>query len=58
MPILKLCKSDPLVSVLKDHFDASITRIPKSSIKPNLVSGYTNGKLNTLGQLDSLFKEY
>ena len=57
MSFLKLCKGDPLVSVLKDHFDASIARIPKSSIKPNLVLGYTNGKLNTLGQLDSLFKE-
>ena len=57
MSFLKLCQGDPLVSVLKDHFDASIARIPKSSIKPNLVLGYSNGKLNTLGQLDSLFKE-
>ena len=57
MSFLKLCQGDPLVSVLKDHFDASIARIPKSSIKPNLVLGYSNGKLNTLCQLDSLFKE-
>jgi hypothetical protein len=55
MSFLKLCKSDPLLSILKEHFDASLVRIPKSSVKPYLVLGYRDGKLNTLGQLEKLF---
>ena len=57
MAFLKLCNKDPLLSVLKDHFDASLARVPKASLKPLLVLGLKDGKLNTLGQVSDLFIE-
>jgi hypothetical protein len=57
MAFLKLCNKDPLLSVLKDHFDASLARVPKASLKPLLVLGLKEGKLNTLGQVSDLFIE-
>lgn len=55
--MFKLCNNDPLVNVLRSHFNASIARIPKSSIKPCLVLGLVDGKLNTLGKLEDLFTD-
>ena len=57
MPNLRLCKKDPLLSVLKEHFNANLVRIPKESVKPYTVVGLRNNQLHELGDIKGLFKE-
>ena len=57
MSNLRLCKRDPLLTVLKEHFNANLVRIPKESVKPYTVVGLRNKQLHELGDIKGLFKE-
>jgi len=56
MSIFKLCKKDPLISLLRDTFQANPIRIPEERIKPLTIIAATKNKFEFIGNITPLFK--
>lgn len=56
MSILKLCSNDPLISLLRDTFQANPIRIPEERIQPLTVLAVQNNKYEFLGKIEHLLE--